>query len=90
VSGAYQLLVPADRQGAALAAVKKYALGEGYTLEREHSLPDGTGTVTVSNPRDGHTITVMSGEPPAMAVLVNSPCYRSETRAATPSSTPGP
>jgi hypothetical protein len=90
VSGAYQLLVPADRQGAALAAAKDYALGEGYTLKREHSLPDGRGQVTVVNPRDGHTMTVGSGEPPAMVVLVNSPCYRSEGRVGTPSSTPGP
>jgi hypothetical protein len=90
VSGAYQVFVPADRQGAALAAVKEYALGEGYTLEREHSLPDGTGRVTVSNPRDGHSITVMSGEPPAMALLINSPCYRSEERLRTPSPTPSP
>jgi hypothetical protein len=90
VSGAYQVLVPAERQGAALAAVKEYALGEGYTLKTEHSLPDGRGQVTVSNPRDGHTMTVGSGEPPAMVVLVNSPCYRSQERLRTPSSTPIP
>jgi hypothetical protein len=90
VSGAYQVFVPADRQGAALAAAKEYALGAGYTLEHEQSLPDGTGDVTVSNPRDGHTITVASGEPPAMVVLINSPCYRTNEGLHAPSSTPSP
>jgi hypothetical protein len=90
ISGTYQVLVPAERQGAALTAVKEYALGEGYTLKNEQSLPDGTGDVTVVNPRDGHTITVASGKPPAMALLINSPCYRSQERLRTPSSTPSP
>jgi hypothetical protein len=64
------------------------APGEGYTLKHEQSLPEGTGDVTVMNPRDGHTITVASGNPPAMALLISRPCHRSEERLRAPSSTP--
>jgi hypothetical protein len=32
----------------------------------------------VLNPGDGVTFTLGSGEPPAMVLIVNSPCYRAD------------
>jgi hypothetical protein len=77
-SGIYQILVPASRQGAAFTAVKDYALRHGYTIKSEKKLPDGRGQITVFNPADGVTFTLGSGESPAMVLIVNSPCYRTD------------
>jgi hypothetical protein len=75
-SGIYQILVPAERQGDALDRVKAYAQTHGYTIKNDHRVPDGRGDITVLNPGDGVTLSLGSGEPPAMVLIVNSPCYR--------------
>jgi hypothetical protein len=41
-------------------------------------VPDGRGDITVLNPGDGLTFSVSSGEPPALALIINSPCDRAD------------
>jgi hypothetical protein len=77
-SGIYQILVPAERQGDALDRVKAYAQTHGYTVKDENTFADRTGDITVLNPGDGVTFTLGSGEPPAMVLIINSPCYRTD------------
>jgi hypothetical protein len=76
VTGIYQIFVPAGRHQGALDGVEKYAEQQGFTIKDDYRVPDGRGDITVLNPGDGVTLTLGSGEPPAMVLLVNSPCYR--------------
>jgi hypothetical protein len=78
VSGIYQTFVPAERHQDALKRVKAYAQTHGYTIKDENTFADRTGDITVLNPDDGYTFSVSSGEPPAMALIINSPCYRTD------------
>jgi hypothetical protein len=76
VQGNYQLLVPADQQADTLAKAREQWERDGHTITKERSFgPDGTGEVSASS-SDGHTLTLSSGQPPAMLLLVASPCYR--------------
>jgi hypothetical protein len=78
VNGIYGIHVPAERHSAALDRVKRYAAERGYTVDEDHRIADGTGDVALFNPGDGYTFTASSGEPPAMALIINSPCYRTD------------
>jgi hypothetical protein len=51
---------------------------QGFTIKDDHRVPDGRGDITVLNPGDGFTFSVSSGEPPALALIINSPCYRTD------------
>jgi hypothetical protein len=76
IQGNYQLMVPAERQGEALAAARQRWQGSGFTIKTERSFgPGGTGEVTAVTD-DGFTLTLTSGQPPAMLLVVASPCYR--------------
>jgi hypothetical protein len=78
VTGIYQTFVPAERHQDALKRVKEYAQQQGYTVKDENTFADRTGDITVLNPGDGYTVSVSSGEPPALALIINSPCYRTD------------
>jgi hypothetical protein len=77
-SGVYQIFVPAEQHSPAFDRLKQYAGEQGYTVDNDHRIADGRGDVTVSNPRDGYTLTASSGEAPAMVLIINSPCYRTD------------
>jgi hypothetical protein len=66
VQGIYQLLVPADQHPAVLANVRRQWESDGYTI---------TGDLTARTP-DEFELSLTAGQPPAMQLLVSSPCYR--------------
>lgn len=76
VQGVYQLMVPAERQAEILSRAREQWQRDGLTIKKERSFgADGTGEIGVSA-ADGYALTLTSGEPPAMLLLVSSPCYR--------------
>jgi hypothetical protein len=76
VQGNYQLMVPADQQAEALAKARQQWERDGHTVKSQRSFgPDGTGETTATT-SDDFTLTLSSGQPPAMLLLVASPCYR--------------
>lgn len=76
VQGVYQLLVPADQQAEVLSRVRERWRRDGLTIKQERSFgTGGTGEIGATA-ADGYTLNLTSGQPPAMLLLVSSPCYR--------------
>jgi hypothetical protein len=76
VQGIYQLMIPADQQADALAQVRQRWQGDGLTIKSERSFgPDGTGEIVAATDT-GYSLSLTSGQPPAMLLLVSSPCYQ--------------
>ena len=64
-----------------LTAVRDEWAGRGFEITDHRTFADGvTGVVAATNPADGVQISLESGVPPtALALLVLTPCYRSNT-----------
>jgi hypothetical protein len=76
VQGIYQVMVPAGQQADALARARQRWQADGLTIKAERTFgADGTGEVSAATD-DGYSLSLTSGQPPAMALLVSSPCYR--------------
>jgi hypothetical protein len=75
VQGIYQLMVPADEQADALAKVRQAWETDGFTIKDARTVTGGRGKVSAAT-TDGYSLSLTSGEPPAMVLLVSSPCYR--------------
>ncbi|MFI5931824.1 hypothetical protein [Actinoplanes sp. NPDC051494] len=75
IVGTFQLLVPVAEQPQALAKVRERLEADGLTITDTRTYPKGGGLLSASR-GDGYGLTFDSAEPPAMALLVVSPCYR--------------
>lgn len=76
IQGIYQLLVPAEEQAATRTRVRQQWERDGLRITGERTFGT-TGTGEVKATADGgYTLALTSGEPPAMLLLVSSPCYR--------------
>jgi hypothetical protein len=76
IQGIYQLLVPAADQDEALARVRRQAPADGLEIKSERSFGSGAGGELTAANTDGYAVSLTSGQPPAMQLLVSSPCYR--------------
>ncbi|HLL66302.1 MAG TPA: hypothetical protein VK453_11225 [Micromonosporaceae bacterium] len=77
VQGTYQVPMPIEEHFTTLAQIRDQWAAKGYQVTNQHNAPEGTGTVTVTIPDDGYTITMQSAKPPqAFELLVRSACYR--------------
>jgi hypothetical protein len=78
IQGIYQILLPGEQHVEALKRLTSRWQQEGYQIRKERTFPNGKGgEATATNPKDNFAISITSGEPPAMLLLVNSPCYKS-------------
>lgn len=80
-AGHYQIApVQEDQQLPTLRRLREQWQQQGYTIKRDRVFPDGkTGELAVESPGDEFEIHLESTEPPiAFAVLISSPCYRSD------------
>ncbi|GAA2582513.1 hypothetical protein GCM10010435_70280 [Winogradskya consettensis] len=75
VQGIYQLLVPAEQQAAAIAKVRDAWKQAGHTIKTERTFDSGGGEI-IAVTTDEYDLSLGTGEPPAMSLLVSSPCYR--------------
>jgi hypothetical protein len=80
VLGTYQLPVPQDKHVATLSRLRDQWRQQGYTVKDDRiSGETNTGVLTVQDP-EGNTINVESTNPPtALALFINTPCYKSPT-----------
>ena len=78
--GSMQLSLPEAEQLATLARLRDRWTRQGYTVTEERTFPDGRrGTLTVRAPGDDVEISLNStSEAKAIAVLISTPCYRSD------------
>lgn len=77
IQGIYQLLIPAEDQEQALSRVQQQLQTDGLTIKTQRSFGPGKGGEVGAVSTDGYTVRLTSGQPPAMQLLVSSPCYRS-------------
>lgn len=78
VQGAYHLSMPAERQLETVAKVRDTFKADGYEITDDRVVA-GQGVLAARAP-DGYSFYLQSLSPPtALALLVNSPCYRSPT-----------
>ena len=79
VQGIYQILLPGDQHLDGLRRLREDWHRAGYEIRKERTFPDGTrGEISAVVPADSFAITVSSGQPPAMVVIIASPCYQSD------------
>ena len=78
VQGAYNLTMPAEQQLETVAKVRDTFKADGYEITDDRVV-SGQGVLAAKAP-DGYSFYLQSTSPPtALALLVNSPCYRSPT-----------
>jgi hypothetical protein len=74
--GSYQLLVDAPDQDAMIARVREAWEAAGHLVRSHRVFSSGGGELTANVPDDQVTITLTSGEPPAMLLLVTTACHQ--------------
>jgi len=75
VQGTYQIQVSGEQHAEALRRARQDWDSRGFTIKGEHTYNDGGGRVTAVTD-DEYSLQLGSGNPPAMVLLVSSPCYR--------------
>lgn len=79
VQGIYQILLPGEQHLDGLRRLRENWQQAGYEIRKERTFPAGKGgEISAVVPADSFAITVSSGQPPAMVVIVASPCYQSD------------
>lgn len=79
MQGTYYLRVPADQQSDALNKTRAQWQNSGYTIEAEQTFGPGQGGVIRAGTADHFELGLVSGRPPAMQLLIASPCYRNDS-----------
>jgi hypothetical protein len=76
MQGAYQLLVPGTDQLPLIDRVREGWQARGYTITAQRTLSAEQGDVRATNPDDGASLVLTSGEIPAMLLLIHTGCYQ--------------
>lgn len=73
IQGIYQMIVPAEQQAEVLGKVREAWQLNGYRFSSSSS--DGGGGIRAVT-GDAYEMSLAPGPPPAMRLLISSPCYR--------------
>jgi hypothetical protein len=76
MQGAYQLLVPGPEQLPLIERVREGWKARGYTINSQRAISAEQGDVRATNPSDGASLLLTSGEVPAMLLLIHTGCYQ--------------
>ncbi|MGK5444586.1 hypothetical protein ACSNN7_22565 [Micromonospora sp. URMC 105] len=79
VQGAYNVNLAAGRHVDTLARIREQWRAQGWTITEDVTSSNGReGALAAKTTPDGYSLSLTSTSPPtALALLVNSPCYRS-------------
>lgn len=62
----------------ALNKARAQLQSSGYTIEVQQTFGPGQGGMVRAATTDQYTLSLISGRPPAMQLLIASPCYRND------------
>lgn len=74
--GIYQMMIPADRHLEALRKARQEWENQGFTIKGERTFGPGARGEVEASTSDEYSLHFSSGNPPAMVLMVASPCYR--------------
>jgi hypothetical protein len=75
-SGSFQLLVPIEQQRPLVERVARGWAERGYTVTPVTGFPDGGAKATARTGDQFVDLTLGSGQPPAMVLVIVTACYR--------------
>lgn len=76
VSGSFQLIVPIEQHRALVERVARGWAGRGYTVTPVTTFADGGARVSARTADDFVDMTLGSGQPPALVLVIVTACYR--------------